>query len=548
MSVEVIPVKVPRTAEKIAQSTAKMLKELLVNLEYTGNWQMAFIERRRQKVDKKFKVVRRADNGIRCHTKPGDNETSWEVQLVPPVGYIVADVYRRLEEVHPNKLCIPPPPAAGEVPLAQDIPNTLEPEKSKPKPAPIIPRIKTPTYTPPHLLKGGLGGEDRKTKTIMGVPVAKPKEQFTLKLDANKITSLCDDPVALMHGVVVASFVLNPVTGYGNRQIVSDILVKELDLARFSNQSDDYTNAKAAVRGLLTGLCRKGYLQRIETGDENTVNRTTKGYQITDAGKAKINAVKPTLPDDIQKRIFAHITSPAEKAEEFLCRQLIGGDISSNEIKQIASDHGIKISHLEAARESLGVIRKRVGWGQGSYFVWSMPAGDDENDDEFFPETEEFETNNGLHYDKYEAQFDAQHPLPPDPKADARAAVAVSTAPVAQSITLEKIAGKQEELRKLLNRHDELIKVLAEYDGLETTLKEDQEKANRKLKDTEINLDLVLTQLIKLQKESDKLKKIKADAEHAVKKANKDIVDFNDMRTTETNELAEIKKKLAGMI
>jgi AAA domain len=56
------------------------------------------------------------------------------------------------------------------------------------------------------------------------------------------------------------------------------------------------------------------------------------------------------------------------------CRILADGPLAAGNVKKQAATAGVAERTLHRAREALGVTTRRHGFGQGGYYVWSMPA------------------------------------------------------------------------------------------------------------------------------------------------------------------------------
>jgi hypothetical protein len=65
------------------------------------------------------------------------------------------------------------------------------------------------------------------------------------------------------------------------------------------------------------------------------------------------------------------------EAMEFLTDLLANGPVRQKEIERKAIAEGIAVRTLERARETLGVISKRKGWGPGSACYWRLPDPED---------------------------------------------------------------------------------------------------------------------------------------------------------------------------
>ena len=73
--------------------------------------------------------------------------------------------------------------------------------------------------------------------------------------------------------------------------------------------------------------------------------------------------------------------NPEKKAvaSEFLALLLLqaakdGREVPAKEVFDKAAEHGVSKMTVRRAAEDLNVVKRRVGWGPGSYLVWELPA------------------------------------------------------------------------------------------------------------------------------------------------------------------------------
>ena len=64
-----------------------------------------------------------------------------------------------------------------------------------------------------------------------------------------------------------------------------------------------------------------------------------------------------------------------EEACEWLRSALAGGEQPANELKRIAKEDGIQIRTLVRAKQHLGGIATRTGFGLGGIWIWQLPDG-----------------------------------------------------------------------------------------------------------------------------------------------------------------------------
>jgi hypothetical protein len=122
LTVEKLPSRIGQTTVNL---TRYLLEDMLLELDYDGNWKLKFAMQLRQKNAKKFKVVRQEGRAIRIRTKPGNNESCWESILTPPENLLTQDVVETLKKVHPTKLNIPAPPGVVD-PTVEELTDRLD--------------------------------------------------------------------------------------------------------------------------------------------------------------------------------------------------------------------------------------------------------------------------------------------------------------------------------------------------------------------------------------------------------------------------------------
>jgi hypothetical protein len=61
-------------------------------------------------------------------------------------------------------------------------------------------------------------------------------------------------------------------------------------------------------------------------------------------------------------------------AMEFLQAALAGGSVPAAELSRRAHEHGLTAKAIRSAREALGVVIERNGFGPGGQSVWSLPG------------------------------------------------------------------------------------------------------------------------------------------------------------------------------
>jgi len=79
----------------------------------------------------------------------------------------------------------------------------------------------------------------------------------------------------------------------------------------------------------------------------------------------------------IESRKIANGGDPDKKAvaSEFLTLLLMKGPVPAKAIFDRAAEAGVSQKTVRRAADSLDVVKKRKGFGPGSYLEWSLPAG-----------------------------------------------------------------------------------------------------------------------------------------------------------------------------
>jgi hypothetical protein len=81
-----------------------------------------------------------------------------------------------------------------------------------------------------------------------------------------------------------------------------------------------------------------------------------------------------TANDLVRPRVDEDEAPALAEAVRVLKEILSDGPLSAVNIKRMAATAGVAERTLQRARQALGVTTRRQGFGQGAYYVWSMPA------------------------------------------------------------------------------------------------------------------------------------------------------------------------------
>jgi hypothetical protein len=85
-------------------------------------------------------------------------------------------------------------------------------------------------------------------------------------------------------------------------------------------------------------------------------------------------ASRHTAADLVRARIDEDEAPALAEAVRVLKEILSDGPLAAGNIKRMAATAGVAERTLHRARQALGVTTRRQGFGQGAFYVWSMPA------------------------------------------------------------------------------------------------------------------------------------------------------------------------------
>jgi len=309
-----------------ANGTADLIKKVLDGLGYSGTWKISFSQHLRQKSSAKFKFIRRDGNVLRMRTKPGSNDTCWDIVLQPPQGVLSQDVSKDLRQVHPTKLIIPSPsrvplssqgpmkpveffkdvdvcgfgggrcnnPVVEQVRLPDGVRSVCSKHMTSPEWLAIIQTAKSFEKLEKELnavKKEKV--EERKEKVEVEenkeskfpVPKLKKTNGFSLVLDPS-LEDLRYNATALVHGLV-AVMLASDEDGYADLGLLTGNLRGRLHLEDYLNQSN-YTSLVGITREITRGLVEKGYIERVSNSLPSSKRISTKGYKLTNRGRKKL--------------------------------------------------------------------------------------------------------------------------------------------------------------------------------------------------------------------------------------------------------------------
>lgn len=347
--------KTPPRPARLGRLTAELVGNVLDQLKYNGVWKITFQQRVRKKSEVRFQVITRRDYEIFLRTKPGNNDTTWEIKLTPPSGYLIQEIYENLKRV----------PSSGIMRKNVAIPLFQMPQSKIPVITHSLPEVETPE---PESVSPALEPVPQPQPIeipvqILETPVAPqidlPKEEAVemprMDLAIKKETlEVGKNPQALLHGLVSLCCSMSQ-EGHIERGKAVGALVHEMDLKEFIKLHPTYSNAKKVASMILKGLCDRGQISRYSpTRKFNRVRDTTKGYVLTPLGREKIRGIQNKLPDSVRLRLFSQIiVKPVKTSEESfekltsLTQQLIEKQKSLGEYGNMLDDLQIKRLEFE---------------------------------------------------------------------------------------------------------------------------------------------------------------------------------------------------------
>src|SRR5215211_2317141 len=85
-------------------------------------------------------------------------------------------------------------------------------------------------------------------------------------------------------------------------------------------------------------------------------------------------ASRHTAADLVRARVDEDEAPALAEAMRVLKEILADGPLAAGNVKKQAATAGVAERTLHRARQALGVTTRRQGFGQGGYYVWTMPA------------------------------------------------------------------------------------------------------------------------------------------------------------------------------
>lgn len=296
--------KIPQAAERVKTETVTLIEAVLSALQYDGKWLLRFVQKVKNRSDRKFQVVRRQGTGILIKTKPKDNGSCWELILSPPPGQVPQAVFENLRTVHPTRLFDPPPHSNAPMnPLA--VPERLGPLPPGVPPDMYVPgrfahlledgKLKTPTSkkNPPEekiskreaKKRRRQRKQEERTKAIKEQQEKNKKElDQALYLSPEKVeTTLTKSQHALLCGLIALTIEADSKRRIRRPQAMS-VLVEKLNLIDFVSNSS-YRDPIKVAAAITRGLCESGWADRwLANKKKESSQDYTNGFIITDRG------------------------------------------------------------------------------------------------------------------------------------------------------------------------------------------------------------------------------------------------------------------------
>jgi len=91
--------------------------------------------------------------------------------------------------------------------------------------------------------------------------------------------------------------------GYAKRIVISDSIVKNLNIGGFIEVSTVYKVIESGMRALMMGLCNEGFVKRVFHGGRSTSKDTLQGYRLTPKGEKRILALREFLQPELMAKM-----------------------------------------------------------------------------------------------------------------------------------------------------------------------------------------------------------------------------------------------------
>jgi len=502
--------KPPKGLEKIVSETSKLMETILNELGYENEWHIVFRRQQSKKEEFKFQLLRREGAGIVARTKPGDNGTCWEILIIPPQGLTLGSVYEDLRRVHPKKLFIPrpirddnklipeifKPPRLGpldKLPIGSNLPSSI----------PSIDELLKPKY------------EIANTRPIepepepIPVPVVEaPKPVAPAPTPPTPIPAPVHVPVIAPIPAPIATNVLD---------------VLKLDPAHITGKLQE--NPIAIEHGLLAlGIVANeidGHVLRavamgtlIATLDLVSIVRVHPGYQRP--FRAASGVAKGLCGAGYFTRWNCR---PSKKKSGSRVRETTKGFI-------ITPSGRAKLEELKKTSNYPPALFEKLYSGIEGVDLSNIDSDfDTEFDDEVTTPTES-----------------VMLPVAPIPQPETKVE-SQNGDPV-----LSKISARMSDLNPLIQRHDEISGMLTEYQNEIIRCRTEKENKDKLVLGCQDKINLLKTKLVELQREIDGVQKDLTNHETQKVKLDQDLVEYEGMCRSDTDELNKILVKIRAIL
>ena len=348
--------------KKVLNPTVKMLEFALSNAGFSeGTWVLKSPHRTRKKGAERFRAMRLEGAGIRVRTKPGGNDTCYEWTIFPPQGMDQDAIFSDLCSLHPTSMRSTRSMAeTGE----GGIMGSLFDRITDSKPGLLTDDLavkKHSNFFKPNTDEIQSDLEEFATDLEGVTSVAQISEGLAHAMERIESLDISETGETLssdfaVDRALIAFEISGGGTDFVRRTVLSEGLVKLLNIEGLSKKSAMYGSVKGAMRVLLMSCCGKGYMERIMYG-ENSTN----GYRLTEEGKKRLALLDTLVSEELKSRPVkqkhaeakpAVVASPKDVGNAI---SVLKGLIGEHEaVKKQMEDLAVLIEELEIESENEG--------------------------------------------------------------------------------------------------------------------------------------------------------------------------------------------------
>ena len=333
-----------RSNNKVIKPTISLIREVLSLLGYyNGVWGLTFIEQAKNRSDKKWWPLRCGPNSIIVRTKPGNNETCWEIALIPPKGNDLNKIFDQFKQIDSQKIKLLRGGVGGSnINEILNIAKTIIPASSNKPTVSIQKAIETIVEFGPKALRSNIAPKAHElaveqAKTEVENSIAKTTAAFKIVTEVQKFddykfnlalqtTANVEDKNTIAHAIVALIYFTKLNTKQEDIDVIckkdglSKFLIEKLELGKiynFCNHELGHQNADRAgaanAKTLLNTLCSQGYLSRdikLPTRVEVAKKPNVTGYVIEPKSIKLINSYRSYLPSEIVRYIDVYNDEP----------------------------------------------------------------------------------------------------------------------------------------------------------------------------------------------------------------------------------------------